>query len=71
MAATRRAQWASFIVGALLMLAGLRDICQPGFLSISPGSHGSGVEELVAGLIILALTIVGWARRARSNSWRV
>lgn len=51
----------ALIVSGLFVAAGLRNMFAPGFLSMSP-SHGSGVSEMVAGLIILTLTLVGWFR---------
>ena len=51
---------------ALFVAAGLRDMFLPGFLSISP-RRGTGVTELVAGLVILILALVGWARRSKAQ----
>jgi hypothetical protein len=68
MAASRRAEWLWFIVAAALIVAGLRNMFLPGFLSISPGGHGSGATELVAGLVIVTLALVGRSRRARADS---
>ncbi len=66
MAASPRAQWLSFVVAALFILAGLRNMFLPGFLSMSAG-HGSGATELVAGLIIFILAVIGVKRSARTT----
>jgi hypothetical protein len=64
MSAARRTLVLSVVVAALFVAAGLRDMFWPGFLTISP-RRGSGVTELVAGLVILTLALVGWARRSK------
>ena len=56
-------QWVWFFVAGAFILAGLRDMFMPGFLSISR-THGSGVESLVAGILILGMAVVGRLRRA-------
>ena len=68
MAASRRAEWPWFIVAVALIAAGLRNMFLPSFLSISPGGHGSGVEEVVAGLVIVTLALVGRFRRTRADA---
>jgi hypothetical protein len=68
MAERHRAQWASFVAAALFILAGLRDLYLPGFLSISGRGHGNGVWTIVAGLVIFGLAWIGWVRRTRSES---
>ena len=64
MTAARRALVLWVVVAALFVAAGLRDMFLPGFLTISP-RRGTGVTELVAGLVILTLALVGWARRSK------
>jgi hypothetical protein len=71
MAASRRAVWPWFIVAVALIAAGLRNMFLPGFLSISPGGHGSGVAEVVAGLVIATLALIGRSRRTRAGSRQV
>ncbi len=66
MTAARRALVLSLVVAALFVAAGLRDMFLPGFMTISP-RRGTGVTELVAGLVILTLALVGWARRSRAQ----
>ena len=57
-------QWVPFFLAGALILARLRDMFLPGFLSISR-THGSGVESLVGGVLILGLAVAGRLRRAR------
>jgi hypothetical protein len=66
MTAARRTLVPWVVVGALFVAAGLRDMSWPGFLTISP-RRGTGVTELVAGLVILTLALVGWARRSKAQ----
>lgn len=67
MTVARRGLVVGVIVAGLFVAAGLRDMYLPGFLSIAP-RHGTGVPELVAGLAILALTLVGWSRRPKERA---
>ena len=66
MRATRLGLIVALIVAGLFILAGLRNMFAPGLLSVRPGHHGSGVTELLAGVVILALALVGWARGSRA-----
>jgi uncharacterized membrane protein len=67
MVAASRTVTVGLFVAGLFVIAGLRNMLAPGFLSISP-HHGSGLSEIVAGLAILTLTLVGWARRSKHRA---
>jgi hypothetical protein len=55
------------LTGVLFLLAGLRDIFFPGFLSIS-SRPSDGTGSLTAGLVFLALAARRWSHSARSQA---
>jgi hypothetical protein len=68
MADQRRAEWLWFIVAGLFILAGLRDLFLPGFLSISGHARAGGWWTVGAGLLILAMAVIRSLRDARARS---
>jgi hypothetical protein len=68
MAKRHRGEWLWYLVAGTLILAGLRDIFWPGFLSISGSNGGSGKWTIAAGLLILAMAVVRSVRSASAQS---